>query len=211
MDSLMRKLLYYLIVKPMIFIGFGVWVRGREHFPADGPAIFCVNHNSHLDLMVTLAIAGPVHYKIRPVAAADYFHANPFMKFISDHILRIIAIDRTQSPLQAFLAGCSQELTAGNVVLVFPEGTRGEPEEMQKLKGGIALLAKRHPEVPVIPIYLYGTGRTLPRGSWLPVPFRIDAFVGEAIFQDGDRNQFMARIADFFEESYQQVHGKSGP
>ncbi len=209
MDSLMRKLLYYLVVKPMIFIGFGVWVRGRENFPTDGPAIFCVNHNSHLDLMVTLAIAGPVHYQIRPVAAAEYFYANPFMRFVSDHLLRIIAIDRTQSPLQGFLDGCSAELAAGNVVLVFPEGTRGEPEEMQKLKGGIALLAERHPEVPVIPIFLYGTGRTLPRGSWMPVPFRIDAFVGEAIVQDGDRNHFMATVAEFFEESYEQVHGKT--
>ncbi len=97
MHSLLRKVLYYLIVKPLIFLGFGVWVRGRENFPTEGPAIFCANHNSHLDLMVTLAISGPVHHQIRPVAAADYFYANPLLRFVSDKILRIIPIDRTQN------------------------------------------------------------------------------------------------------------------
>jgi len=202
MHSFLRRFLYYLIVRPVIFLGFGVWVRGRENFPADGPAIFCANHNSHLDLMVTLAISGPVHYKIRPVAAADYFYANPFLRFVSDKILRIIPIDRTQNPLQAFLEGCARELEAGNVVLIFPEGTRGEPEQMQELKGGIALLAAQHPEVPVVPLFLYGTGRTLPRGSWLPVPFRIDAFVGPPLAWTGDRDQFMAAIKGFFERPY---------
>ncbi len=207
MHSLLRKLLYYLIVKPLIFLGFGVWVRGRENFPVDGPAIFCANHNSHLDLMVTLAISGPVHHKIRPVAAADYFYANPWLRFVSDKILRIIPIDRTQNPLQAFLEGCGRELDAGNVVLIFPEGTRGEPEQMQDLKGGIARLAAEHPQVPVVPLFLYGTGRTLPRGSWLPVPFRIDAFVGTPRIWAGDQDQFLADLKGFFEDSYQQARG----
>ena len=121
MHSFLRKILYYFIVKPVIFLGFGVWVRGREHFPPEGPAIFCVNHNSHLDIMVTLAVSGPVHRRIRPVAAAEYFYANPVLRFFSDHLLRIIPIDRTQKPLQAFLEGCSRELDNGNIVLIFPE------------------------------------------------------------------------------------------
>jgi 1-acyl-sn-glycerol-3-phosphate acyltransferase len=206
-DSFLRKFLYYLVVKPVIFLGFGVWVRGKENFPVDGPAIFCVNHNSHLDLMVTLAVSGPVHYKIRPVAAADYFHANRFLRFLSDHLLRIIPIDRTRQPLAAFLEGCSRELEAGNVVLIFPEGTRGEPEQMQELKGGVACLAEKFPTVPIIPVFLYGAGRTLPRGAWLPVPFRIDVFVGEALFWSGGQEDLLARIQGFFEESNGQVSG----
>ena len=209
MDSLLRKVLYYFLVKPLIFLGLGVWVRGRENFPADGPAIFCVNHNSHLDLMVTLAVSGPVHYKIRPVAAADYFHANFFLRFLSDHLLRIIPIDRTKQPLQAFLEGCSRELDAGNVVLIFPEGTRGEAEQMQELKGGIACLAEKYPAVPIIPIFLFGTGRTLPRGAWLPVPFRIDVFVGEPIKWSGHPGEFLTAIKLFFEDSGEQVGGLS--
>lgn len=205
MHSFLRKILYYFIVKPLIFLGFGVWVRGREHFPTEGPAIFCVNHNSHLDIMVTLAVSGPVHRRIRPVAAAEYFYANPVLRFFSDHLLRIIPIDRTQKPLQAFLEGCSRELDNGNVVLIFPEGTRGEPEQMQELKGGIALLAEKYPEVPVVPVFLHGTGRTLPRGSWLPVPFRIDVFVGETVGWAGRRDGFLESIRAFFEESYRQV------
>jgi 1-acyl-sn-glycerol-3-phosphate acyltransferase len=206
MHGFLRKVLYYVVLKPVIFLGFGVWVRGRENFPVDGPAIFCVNHNSHLDLMVSLAICGPVHRKIRPVAAADYFYANPFLRFISNHFLRIIPIDRTQNPLQAFLDGCSRELDAGNVVLIFPEGTRGEPEQVQELKGGVACLAQSYPDIPVIPVFLYGTGRTLPRGAWLPVPFRIDAFVGKPIEWKGNREGFMAEIMEFFENSGQQVY-----
>lgn len=205
MHSFLRKVLYYLVVKPVIFLGFGVWVRGREHFPDEGPAILCVNHNSHLDVMVTLAISGPIHWKVRPVAAAEYFYANPVLRYISDHLLRIIPIDRTQSPFQAFVDGCSRELKAGNVVLIFPEGTRGEPERMQDLKGGIARLAELNPEVPVIPVFLHGTGRTLPRGAWLPVPFRIDAFVGRPITWTGQQEVFMETIRMFFENSFRQI------
>lgn len=209
MISLLRKLLYYLVLKPVIMLGFGVWVRGPENLPTDGPAILCVNHNSHLDLMVTLAVAGRVHYKIRPVAAADYFYANGFLRFISDHLLRIIPVDRTQKPLEAFLAGCERTLAEGNVVLVFPEGTRGEPEQMQDLKGGITLLAERNPEVPIVPIFLHGAGRTLPRGSRVPVPFRIDVFVGEPVFVTGDRQALLETIRGFFAASREQVQGRA--
>lgn len=208
MYSLFRKILYFLIIKPLIFVGFGVWVRGRENFPIDGPSIFCVNHNSHLDLMVILAVSGKVHYQIRPVAAADYFHANRFLRFMSDHLLRIIAIDRTHQPLQEFLEGCSRELDAGNVVLIFPEGTRGEPEQMQDLKGGIALLAQKYPDVATVPIFLYGAGRILPRGSWLPVPFRIDVIAGEPIKWADNQDDFLTTINHFFENSHQQVNGQ---
>jgi 1-acyl-sn-glycerol-3-phosphate acyltransferase len=211
MTSLLRKLLYHLVLKPVIVVGFGVWVRGRENLPADGPAILCVNHNSHLDLMVTLAVTGRIHHLIRPVAAAEYFHANAFLRFVSDRLLRIIPVDRTHRPLEAFLSGCEEVLAEGNVVLVFPEGTRGEPERMQELKGGITLLAERHPEVPVVPVFLHGAGRTLPRGAWLPVPFRIDVFVGERIRLTKDRQEFLAAIRNFFEASREQVLGRTWP
>jgi hypothetical protein len=57
----------------------------------------------------------------------------------------------------------------------------------------------------VVPIFLYGSGRTLPRGTFVPVPFRIDVFVGPPVPWTGDRADFMNRIGGFFEESAQQV------
>ena len=50
------------------------------------------------------------------------------------------------------LAPVGQALAVNAIVIFYPEGTRGEPERMGKFKSGIARLAERNPEVPVIPV-----------------------------------------------------------
>ena len=57
-------------------------------------------------------------------------------------------------------------------------------------------LMEVHTDVPVIPVYLRGLGKALPRGSWLPVPFFVDIIVGEPLQWSGDRDRFMADLRE---------------
>ena len=79
-------------------------------------------------------------------------------------------------------------------MILFPEGSRGDPEQFGTFKNGIAHLSKRYPTIPVVPIFLHGLGKALPKGEAVLVPFFCDVFVGEPIQWTGDRQSFMANL-----------------
>jgi 1-acyl-sn-glycerol-3-phosphate acyltransferase len=97
------------------------------------------------------------------------------------------------------LAGCKEALTRGEILLIFPEGTRGGAEVLGRMKSGIARLSETFPDVPVVPVYLQGAGRVLPRNAWVPVPFNCALIVGRPFSWGGDRRNFMATLAAAFE------------
>ena len=194
----LRHAFSWLLVRPVVLIGLGLNVRHRERLPKDGPAILVANHNSHLDTLVlmTLLPAGLLP-RVRPVAAADYFLANPLLAWFSTTVIGIIPVHRRggSSAEHDPLAGAARALEADNVILLFPEGTRGNPEEMARFKSGVAHLAKRYPEVPVVPVFLHGLGKTLPRGAFIPVPFFVDVVVGEPLHGKDDHQAFIDELS----------------
>lgn len=178
-----RLVFHWLVAKPLMAFVIGLDVRDRERLPRNGPAIIVANHNSHVDTVaLTSLFPSRVVGKVRPVAAADYFLRNRVLSWFSRRCLGILPFDRHGlgdggDPL----AGCVAALDRGEILILFPEGSRGEPERLQRFKKGICHLARRRPSVPIVPVYLHGCGRVLPKGAVLPVPLRCTAFVGTPV------------------------------
>jgi 1-acyl-sn-glycerol-3-phosphate acyltransferase len=184
------------IVRPVARLLFGLDVIGKEKLPTEGPAIVAANHNSHVDTVVLLCLF-PAHLleKVRPVAAADHFDKGGFGSWFSRNVIGIIPIKRgAASRHEDVLAGAKEALTRGEILVVFPEGSRGEPEEMTKFKTGVARLAEFCPEAAVTPVYLQGAGRSLPKDAKLLVPFNTTAVVGEPLNWNGSHHGFIDEL-----------------
>jgi 1-acyl-sn-glycerol-3-phosphate acyltransferase len=213
LDELLRWLFFWLVVRPVVLVGLGLNVRHRERLPATGPAIVVANHNSHLDTMVFMTLL-PSHLlpRVHPVAAADYFLRNRLLAWFALRIVGIIPIERRPpppataeppppgepptpgAPRPDVLGAVAAGLERGDVVILFPEGSRGEPERLADFKSGVARLVERFPAVPVIPVFLHGLGKALPRGKALPVPFFCDVFVGDPVPWRGDRKIYVEEL-----------------
>jgi 1-acyl-sn-glycerol-3-phosphate acyltransferase len=161
-----------------------------------------------MDTVVLMSLF-PSHllHSIRPAAAADYFLKGKLIAWFSTKIIGIIPIQRNskKSATDPF-SGISECLANGDLVIFFPEGTRGRPEEMTEFKSGIAKLAERFPDVPVVPFFLHGLGKTLPRGEALLVPFFCDVAVGEPLYWGGSRDEFLTQLRSEMADLAETIH-----
>ena len=193
----LRLLLLVLIAKPLARILTGADVEGREHLPAKGPAIVVANHNSHVDtfLILTMFPAKALRH-VRPAAAADYFLSNPVIGWFSRNIIGIVPVERKKVGRDVdVLAPAREALAHGDIVVIFPEGTRGDAsEQMAPLKSGVARLAAAFPEAPVVPVWIAGAGRVLPKGEGVPVPLNCSVHVGPPLHWRGERQAFMDEV-----------------
>jgi 1-acyl-sn-glycerol-3-phosphate acyltransferase len=180
---MLQRLFYLLIVKPVVLVLLGINVRGREHLPKSGPAIIVANHNSHLDALALMSLfPQSLITNVHPVAASDYFLKNKFLSWFSVRVIGIIPIDRFPTEKSVpMLAPLVEALNNNAILILFPEGTRGEPESMGKLKNGVAHLVSACSDTPVIPVFFHGLGKSLPKGECVMVPFFVDAFIGEPL------------------------------
>jgi 1-acyl-sn-glycerol-3-phosphate acyltransferase len=201
-NKVLRFFFYGIVVRFVVTVILGLNVRHRERLPRTGPALIIANHNSHLDTMVLMTL---LPYRLlpitRPVAAMDYFLRNRLLGWFALKVVGILPIKRKrENQKEDVLAPCHAALAAGQILIFFPEGSRGEPEQLSEFKKGVSIIAERHPHVPVIPVYLHGLGKALPKGEALLVPFFCDVFVGEPIPWSGDRQSYMQAIRGAFAE-----------
>jgi 1-acyl-sn-glycerol-3-phosphate acyltransferase len=193
---LLRWLFFAVIVRAVILVALGLAVRHRERLPKDGPAVLAGNHNSNLDALAIMSLM-PLRLlpKLRPVAAMDYFLTGGFRSWFATNIIGIIPVKRGSgkeggNPLQL----AEEALDRGEILVIFPEGTRGEPETFKEFKKGIGHMAHAKPKVPVIPVFMHGLGKALPRGSLVLVPFNVVVSVGEPLYGTDTYSEFVSRL-----------------
>src|SRR5690625_4452599 len=147
----MRNLLFSILVRPVLLFVLGLNIRGKEKLPDKGPCIIIANHNSHLDTLVLMSLfRGKSFSKVRPVAAGDYFMKNKFLVFFSTKVMNIIPIERKMTrDFIGMFKPVLQSLDDDGIIILFPEGSRGEAEQLSKYKSGIYYLMRE----TFLPVY----------------------------------------------------------
>jgi len=167
-----------LIIRGLLRIYCRFEIIGEERLRSNRSFVLVANHSSHLDTVCLLA-GLPLRklHRAFPAAAADYFFTSIPRTWIATVVVNALPFAR-QTHVRHSLAICTQLLTqAGNVLIIFPEGTRSTTGELQEFKSGIgALLAGR--DVPVLPCYLDGAFRAWPKGSRWPRPRKVRLIIG---------------------------------
>lgn len=154
-------------------------IVGREHLPREASFVLVANHASHLDAVALLS-ALPLRslHRAYPLAARDYFCANSLRLGLTAIIANVMLFDRDATGLQG-LRLCQRMLEErGNVLVMFPEGTRSIDGCVGMFRRGVGLLLAGTP-CPVVPCYLDGAFKAWPKGTFIPRPARARLVIGE--------------------------------
>ena len=168
----------YAILKVMIAALSRVWFRlsvvGADRVPREGRLLLASNHLSVLDPAL---IGSVMPRELDYMAKTELFRIPGFGALIRR--LNAHPVDRSGSD-SAALRLALRLLGDGRAVLVFPEGTRGVEGHLQPARPGAGMLAALS-GAPVVPVYVQGSGRALPRGAVLPRPARVTVTFGAPI------------------------------
>ncbi|MCD7931949.1 MAG: 1-acyl-sn-glycerol-3-phosphate acyltransferase [Tannerellaceae bacterium] len=186
----MKKRFLQAICLRIIYKGFARWIlklfvgvrfSDCSCLKKEDQFIIVANHNSHLDTISLLAsLPGSLLWKVKPVAAEDYFGNTRLKAACSNYFINTLLIQRKgvkeeeNHPLTKMLTALEQ----GYSLILFPEGTRGEAEKMDRIKPGIARLLAARPGLKYVPVYLSGMGRSLPKGKILILPYQASVNYG---------------------------------
>ena len=160
--------IYIYSLLPEFMMRFLAWVvinvlyrtrpMGLDNVPQQGPAIVVCNHVSYMD---PILLAGSIRRPMRFVMYYRIFQI-PLLRFFFEHMKAIPIAGRMENEqlMNEAFERVDEELAAGNVVCIFPEGGITRDGEIQRFRPGIEKIIARRP-VPVVPIAL---GRLW--GSW---------------------------------------------
>lgn len=198
-----------------------VTAAGDSELDLPEQAIYYANHSSHLDfLTIWAALPAQLQQRARPVAAKDYWGSG-VRKAFAEKIFNAYLVDRHGSSSRrqrtsdsgvspkGQVDGMAEVLAAGDSLIIFPEGTRGDGDTIAAFHGGLYKLARLHPEVPVVPVTLANLGRILPKGEVIPVPHLSTVIFCEPLHLDPDEDQqtFLARARQVLVEGLAKHQG----
>lgn len=194
-----RFLAHVLLLRPILWAVFGINVRGRENLEGLDRFLVISNHNSHLDtLLLWAALPFGKILRTRTVAASDYFREPRWLFRAVEFLFRPVWVDR-EGPGGGAMGRIQEALDAGDSVILFPEGTRGEPGELRAFRGGIGRIVAANRSVPVVPVFLEGPERALPRSAPFPVPLWNHVTIAPAQLPRGESGDVTASLQRLLE------------
>jgi len=170
-----NPLVYWLvraIFQPFFHVYFRLGRIGREHIPAEGAVIIASNHRSFLDPFVIGTMARrPMYY----VAKQEMF-TRPWRSWVLSS-LGAFPVERGTGDA-AMIETATAILERGDILLMFPEGTRTRPGPLGKPKRGAARLALQT-GAPVVPVAVIGTEAV--RRGWRIRPHKVRIRAGRPL------------------------------
>jgi 1-acyl-sn-glycerol-3-phosphate acyltransferase len=155
-------------------------ISGRGHLPKDGSFVMVANHSSHLDTLCLLA-ALPLRklHRAFPAAAQDYFFVSMPRLALATVVVNALPFGR-HTRIRQSLELCRHLLAnPGNILILFPEGTRTPDGKIGEFKPGIGLLVAGT-DLPIVPCHLAGAFEAWPKGKRFPRPGRLRLRIGAA-------------------------------
>ena len=187
-----------IVLLAKLFSGFTVrWIDCQ---PETSQRIYFAKHTSHLDaVLLWSALPKNLRKITRPVAAKDYW-AKGWLKPHMARSFNALLVDRKEikvhkSPIDIML----QQMGDIYSLIIFPEGGRSSgDEEMGAFKSGLFYMAKKRPDLELVPVYIDNVNRILPRGEVLPVPLLSCITIGSPIFLEAGepKAEFLQRARE---------------
>lgn len=207
------------VVAPFINLTFRPKVVGAHNVPSTGAAILASNHLAAADhIFMPIAVQRQIFF----LAKSDYFTGKGVKGRIVAGFFRAInqiPMDRSGGRKSAAsLSAGGQKLAEGELLGIYPEGTRSHDGRLYRAKIGVARLVLES-GAPVIPIAMIGTDVVQPLGTPFPAPwrqkkgFRVTTIFGEPMDfshlrgRAGDRD-VVRQIADEIVQAIQQLSGQ---
>lgn len=127
---------------------YRVKVTGKENIPAEGGCIFCSNHTSNYDPIVVGALT--TRRKTSIMAKKELFENRLLAPVISG--MGAFPVDRDGGDISAVKTAL-KVLKRGEVLIMFPEGTRTKEIDLAKAKPGVSMISIKA-KVPIVPIHI---------------------------------------------------------
>ena len=190
---MMYGLLKYVFLGPLLRLLYRPRAKGLENIPAEGPVILAINHQSFMDSMFAPLL---VRRQVVFLGKADYFSSPKTAWFF--RAAGVIPLKREGgSASEAAIQAGVRALQAGQVVGIYPEGTRSPDGRLYRGKTGVARMALLA-RCPVIPVALFGTRDLQPIGRKMPkLSGRIEVHYGKPLsferFYGQESDRFVLR------------------
>ena len=207
------QFLKYVVLGPILKLLFRPWVEGAENLPKDGAAILASNHLSFSD-SIFLPLMSP--RRITFLAKADYFTGRGVKGFLTKGFFKGVGqvpIDRSGGRAsEAALRKAMEILGQGELLGIYPEGTRSPDGRLYRGKTGIARMALEA-GVPVIPVAMVNTFDIQPPGQVIPRIMRVGIRIGEPLdfsrYEGMEGDRFVLRsITDEIMYELMQLSGQ---
>lgn len=175
-------------VRGVIYSLYRVKIRGVEHLSTAGPLIIAPVHRSLLDIPI---IGAGSERRIRSLAKIELFSPKPlgwFLSALSAYPVRRGTADREALRISMML------LESGEVMIVYPEGTRRSGPEVTDIFDGCAYLAAKTGAL-VVPVGIGGTEDAMPKNKWIPRLTRVVIHVGEPLEPPSNESGRVTKVA----------------